>query len=208
MRIVDLSLPLHPSQPVFPGDDPTEFQVRGSDGWVVHRVCLVTHAGTHLDAPAHLLPGGLTIDDPDILDACAGDAVIRDVPGEPGAVISPEDIRGLEDILASEERLILRTGWSARYGAEDYHTRYPAVSPSLARMLAASGIRLLGLDTPSADPANSAEAHETLFGAGIAIVENLANLDRITVDRFFFSAAPLKLSGLDGSPVRAYALLP
>jgi kynurenine formamidase len=75
------------------------------------------------------------------------------------------------------------------------------------------GAGLVGIDSPSADPADSdleCPAHHALLGAGIPIVEGLCNLDRLPDEpgAFWFAAFPLKLEGADGSPVRAVALLP
>ncbi len=210
MRIIDLTLPLHPSLPVYPGDSATDFQQRDSierDDFTTHRVCLSTHAGTHVDAPAHRIREGIAIDHSAILRACVGKAVLREVPGEEQREIVPGDIRDLKNILASETRLVLRTGWSSRFGASDYYGRHPVVSPELAGLLAGSGIRFLGVDTPSVESGEHLEVHTILLGAGIVIAENLASLDLVPEGPFFLSAAPLRLTGLDGSPVRAYALL-
>ena len=210
MRIVDLSLPLHPDLPVYPGDPPVEFRQRSSidfGGYRIHRICLGTHAGTHIDSPAHRIRDGLTVDHPDILEACVGETFLCDVPGKEREVIDPESIPDLADLLGEESRIVLRTGWSARYGETGYYTDHPVISTELAEMIADAGIRLLGIDTPSVESGEAAAVHMILLGAGVVIIENLANLGQIARGRFFISAAPLRFSGLDGSPVRAFALL-
>ena len=210
MRIVDLSLPLHPDLPVYPGDEPVEFrqlEFISRGGYDIHRICLGTHAGTHIDAPAHSIRNGMAVDHPDILEACVGKAFLCDVQGKKREAIVPEQIPELAEILASERRIVFRTGWSARYGEPGYYTDHPVISPELAGMIAGSNIRLLGIDTPSVESGETAAVHSILLGAGVAIAENLANLDQIPRGGFFLSAAPLGLTGLDGSPVRAYALL-
>lgn len=48
--------------------------------------------------------------------------------------------------------------------------------------------------------------HEILLGGGVTIIEGLTNLEQLTHDRVFFAALPLKLTGGDGCPVRAFAI--
>ena len=66
-----------------------------------------------------------------------------------------------------------------------------------------------GVDAISVDPvgAETLTVHHTLLEAGLILVENLTNLDRLPGRPFHFSALPLNLRGGDGSPVRAVALI-
>ena len=101
--------------------------------------------------------------------------------------------------------MLLRTGWDAQAGGPGYFEGHPSLTAEAARWMASRGIVLLGLDTPS--PAEEwEECHRVLLGAGVAIVEGLAGLHRLPA-RFTFIALPLRLIGLDGSPVRAAAIL-
>jgi kynurenine formamidase len=212
MRTIDLTLPLHPAAPVYPGDDPTEFQRRLAierEGYLTHRICLGTHAGTHVDAPAHRIVGGMTVDHLSVLDACVGEAVLRDVTGAKHREIVQDDMKERAGACPRGGRLILRTGWSSRYGTSGYYRGHPVLSRELAELIVQSGVRLVGIDTPSVeDDSTGVEVHTLLLGAGIIIVEGLGNLELVPEGRFFLSVAPLRLAGLDGSPARAYARIP
>jgi len=209
--LVDLSHPIRPGMPVYPGDPETRFHRHADydpDGCLVHSVALGTHAGTHLDAPAHWLRNGATVDSPSILMACVGPAKALDVTRteEPG-LIAPRDLKDAGNGIGEGDRILLATGWSERFGRPGFFEGYPSVSEELAEWFARRRIALLGVETPSLHRTSGDAVHTILLSAGIVIVENLANLKHIAGKTVFFSAAPLALAGLDGSPVRAYAVV-
>lgn len=207
--IIDLTLPVSPGMPVYPGDPETAFSptlTHERDRFSVHTITMSSHAGTHIDAPYHADPAGRRVDDPAVLEACVGPALVVRVSGREDADIMPDDLDGALDGLAPGGRLLIATGWSDRYGAADYYERHPRLSPALADVLAAKRPALVGIDMPSVHTTESERVHHTLLAAGIVVVENLASLDRLP-ERVFFAAAPLRLAGLDGSPVRAWALV-
>ncbi len=203
--LIDLTHPVRPGMPVYPGDPAVAFSGFMNHGVDVCRVSafsMGTHAGTHLDAPQHMLPDGETVDTARILAACVGEAlVIRpDIPR--GGSIAPEHIA----VPAGTERLIVDTGWGARFGEDDYYSGFPPFAPESLDYLAGAGIVLLGLDTPSLGGDDDEDLHRILLAAGIVIVENLANLSFVEEGPVFFAAAPLMLEGLEGSPVRAWCM--
>jgi kynurenine formamidase len=166
---------------------------------------LGNHSGTHLDAPSHFVTDGYTVEDIP-LERCFGEAVVCDVshkrPNEP---ITVEDLeRGLGD-LEPGARVLIRTDWDARFGTAEYFTDFPPLAPETAGWLVEQGVWLLGVDTPSLHQTEAAPMHETLLGAGVVIVESLANLGRLTSRRVLLSSLPLKIPGADGAPVRAVA---
>ncbi len=80
MRIIDLTVTLSESTPVFPGDPKLEITEIGSvekDNYLEHRLCLPTHIGTHIDAPAHIIRGGKRLSDYPI-SKFIGDGVLID----------------------------------------------------------------------------------------------------------------------------------
>ena len=91
---------------------------------------------------------------------------------------------------------------------DTYFTRNPGLGESAARYLASKGTNLVGTDSPSIDLGRdkSFGTHRILSSENILIVENLANLDRISSWEFDFAILPLNLKGATGSPVRAVAL--
>ena len=195
MRIIDLTRPIEPGMPVYPGDPEVEFRSHADypcDGFRVTALQLGTHAGTHLDAPAHFLPGGGTVD---ILP-------LEKLVG-PACVIGPDDP---PRAFAPGERVLLRTGWSRHWREEDYFTEFPGIDEELVRRLAEAPVALLGLETPTLHPNGEVDAalHRLLLQRGVVLVENLVNLDQLP-DRFTLAALPLPFRGLDGSPCRVVA---
>ena len=209
--IIDLSHPITPSMPVFPGDSQTRFTElhnRESSGFSVHEFAMNTHAGTHIDSPSHYLVDGTTVDENSILEKSSGPAHCIDVSRSMKKnVISVASLDNELDLLKSGSRILLHTGWSERYGEDDYYSAFPSLTFEAAEIFAENEIHLIGLDTPSLSLDNDTRVHRVLLESGIVIVENLRNLGCLSGRDFFFSAAPLKLTGLDGSPVRAYAIV-
>ena len=206
---IDVSRPLADGAAVWPGDPPWRYRlaasIAGGDPANVGEVSGTTHAGTHVDAPLHLDPGGAAIDALP-LDTFAGPAVLVDVTGH-GDLIEPEDIEAALRVIEiaagadSLERLLLRTGcdWSAGFPSS-----WRALSAGAAAWCGARGLRLVGTDAPSVDPADSTSlaAHRALAAAGAAILESLA-LAGIEPGRYALVAFPLRWIGADASPVRA-----
>lgn len=210
--IIDLTLPVYPGMPVYPGDPPIVFHRSAgheTEGYTVHSVSLGTHTGTHIDAPYHVDSTGRTVDDFSILSASTGEATVFHLTGvSADSEITPDSMgKHIEDIAAGD-RILIATGFSERFGEEGYYHSFPSVSIQLARELADKQIALLGIDTPSLSASNDPEVHSILLKSGCVVVENLANLRLLKTRKVFFSAAPLALKGIDGSPVRAFAIIP
>jgi arylformamidase len=206
---VDLTLPITDGMPSYPGEPTARFQHYTTierDQVAMASVGLFSQLGTHVDAPAHFIPGGRTVDELDLSD-CIGEAiVIRLGPLEPGSVIEETLLEAHLDRLRGAARVILSTGWSSHAGSHQYFTNWPRLSLGAAHLLAGTGIRLLGLDTPSpGDDTNNVALHQLLLADNRIMVECLVNIDALPADRFTLICLPLPLVGLDGSPVRALA---
>lgn len=205
MTVIDLSHPLSPDTPVWPGDpalNAAPYASMGSHGYAAQAWTLPGHAGTHLDAPAHVLAAGTDLASLP-LSRCLGPGRVADVPGRGGIGLQhlPRDLAGVDFLL-------LRSGHDQHWGRPAYYTDFPRLTLEAAQFLAGSGLRGLGLDWPSLDGPDSAElpVHKILLGAGLVLVENLRGLERLP-ENFLFLALPLALAGGDGSPVRACALV-
>lgn len=199
-RIIDISQTLQPGITVWPGD--TEFRTF----WVmcqaagaacnVGSITMSLHTGTHADAPFHVQPDGLSMENLDLTPFIGTALVVDATDSHP---ISAGHIRTLPDGVA--ERVLFRT--KAMTPGE---ITSPAghFLPEAARGLVAHGVRLVGIDTPSVDPADSdsLEAHHIFAAAGVVLLENL-RLDNVPPGRYELIALPLKLAGMDASPVRA-----
>ncbi len=211
--IIDLSRPLADGMAVFPGDPAVEFAPAGAQApWQVTRLTLGTHAGTHVDAACHYVPGGRTIDayplDRFVLDAGAVPVVAGGRAETDGEVeIGWEELSGLLPADPAGAGILLHTGWDRHFGGVEAE-RHPYLSPEAARGMVAAGVALVGTDALNVDATalGTTHAHEALLGADILVVENLTNLGALAPGRPYRCAfLPLRLTGADGSPIRACA---
>ncbi|MFM8386178.1 MAG: cyclase family protein [Planctomycetia bacterium] len=207
MRIHDISRPVRPGIPVWPGDTPYAFRfvARIAEGSSVNvgRVEMSVHTGAHVDAPLHFADGA-----PDAaavpLEACVGPCVVLEVAvGEGG--VKPSDLPpGADGLVRQARRLLLRC-YARRPGAFDTHMRH--ATPALADWLHERGVLLLGIDTDSMDAFDSKDlpAHHRLQQHGITILEGI-DLSAVRPGTYELVALPLRLEGADASPVRAVLL--
>lgn len=210
--VVDLSHPMTPNMPAFPGKGAPVF-LQDADlnkgGYREKQITLLTHTGTHLDAPAHIMPQGATLDRLPV-ETFVGKGCVLDMRGK--KEITPEDLEPHARALASSEFVLLRTGWNKYWGEPKYTEDIPVLTSEAAQELLRLGngaLKGVGLDTISVDPIASTElpVHKILLGQGLVIVENLTNLGRLPAQGFLFLALPLPLADGDGSPVRAVGLM-
>jgi arylformamidase len=199
--LYDLSPTIRPETPVWPGD--TAFQSRLTwsiaDGASVNLSAVTTtpHLGSHADAPFHTEARGEGMAGMPLQPYLGLCRVVR-VPPQP--LIEPRHVEGID--LANPGRILFRSE-SVR-DRRVFPERFTALSPELAALLGERGAVLVGMDTPSVDPFDSKtlDAHHALFRGGVAILEGLL-LDGVPEGIYELIALPLKLAGLDASPVRA-----
>jgi len=197
----DISPTISAGIPVWPGDTPFEasptWEIR--DGCPVHvsRMTMTTHLGAHTDAPSHYDPAGRSIDAVELTPYLGPCRVIHCVGVK---TVRPEDIEARLD--GTPSRVLLRTYASAPRQAWD--PDFPAIAPETIAMLAASGVILIGTDAASLDPQDSKtlDAHHAVRRHGLAILEGVV-LDEVPPGDYELIALPLKLAGMDASPVRA-----
>jgi arylformamidase len=132
------------------------------------------------------------------LDRYLGLCRVVRVPPQP--LIEPRHVEGID--LANPGRILFKSE-SVR-DRRSFPERFTALSPELAALLGEKGALLVGMDTPSVDPFDSKtlDAHHALFRGGVAILEGLV-LDGVPEGIYELIALPLRLAGLDASPVRA-----
>ena len=197
----DISPPIDANAAVFPGDTPFGLQPQftlGPDCPVnVARLTLSPHTGAHADAPLHYARGA----------AAAGELPLEPYLGpcrvihcmDCGPLIEPRHIAHALDGLPP--RVLVRTLRQAR---QSWDPPFSAYAADTVTLLAAHGVRLIGIDTPSVDPATSAElpAHHRLLAHDLRVLENLV-LDDVPPGDYELIALPLKLMQADASPVRA-----
>jgi arylformamidase len=211
MKIIDLSYTISPDIPVYAGTEPPTFftacTIEGI-GFLEKKITFYSHTGTHMDAPAHIIPGAKTLDQMPP-DRFAGRGAVVEVAGNDGPTIDLELLKPHQGRIEGCEFLLFRTGWADLWGKEDYLSGYPVLSREAATWLAGFPLKGIGADTISADEAESAgfPIHTILLERGIVIIENLTNLRALPDSEFDFCCFPLKIEDADGSPVRAVAFL-
>ena len=204
MELIDISEPISPETAVFPGDTPysNEQVMRIADGGScnVSTMRMSVHCATHTDAPLHFENEGRDMASVDLAPYCGPCRVIAvDGEGDP-RLVPPSALT--EPALRGAERVLFKT--SAEHDHTTFDPRFCALGPAAAEALAAAGVVLVGIDTPSMDHATSKElaAHHVLYRAGIAILENL-DLSQVDPGDYELIALPLRIVGADSSPVRA-----
>ena len=202
-EILDISLPISPDMPVWPGDPPPELTpvaTLARDGVRVSRLVLGTHTGTHLDAPSPFVEGGRTVDQLDLATLFGPCRVIEITTDAP--YVTAENLRpfGLE----AGVRVLLKTRNSRRPPPRVFIPDFVGLESSAALYLCEVGVRLVGIDGPSVDmwTASDFPCHRSLLTTGILILENLV-LRHVKPGSYELIAAPLNLVGADGCPVRA-----
>jgi arylformamidase len=204
--IIDLTQTLTAESLSYPGDVPAWTSERlemGSPRATVTRFSSFDpHGGTHMDAPLHFAPEGV-------------DVSALPLRLYPAVVVSIDGPRIEADSIPADcaaRAVLFSTGWEDRVGTPGYYEGFPSITGDAAQLLVDRGVGLVGLDSPSVD--SGAEhptypAHEILCGAGLPIVEGLVNLRALlsVTGEVLFAAFPLKLDGIEGSPVRAVALV-
>lgn len=215
--LIDLSHPLHPDMPSYPGLPEPRFRTfftheesaaRGTYAlgttFQIATYEIGGNTGTYVDAPFHRHPKGEDL-------AAMPLSKLADLPGivVPAAAdgpIGPEAFKGIE---VTGKAVLVRTGWSERWGNPGYFRSGPFLTAKACRALVDAGAILIGIDCANiddmGDPARP--AHTILLAAGIPIVEHLRGLDHLPADGFRFFAVPPAIQGGTSFPVRAFAIV-
>lgn len=206
---IDLTMDIYHGAPTFENDPECSVVVHhtiDSIGYNITQISMSTHQGTHLDAPYHFFDNGMTVDQIP-LETVIGKAVKIDLTQKkPKDPITVEDLLPYEAWIKKGGRIILHTGWDKVFPNKEYFSDFAYITMELADWLAGKEIALLGMDMPTPNPKDWIYVHHALLGHGIIVVEGLANLEKITKNEFLLIAVPLRITGRDGSPIRAVAL--
>ncbi|MDW8350760.1 MAG: cyclase family protein [Anaerolineae bacterium] len=203
----DLTRTLHPRIAVFPGDTPVTIQptlrMRAGDSCNVTAITMSAHAGTHVDAPRHYSDDGAGIDAVP-LDVLIGPArvVTLNVVGAITIADLQAALRDIERALRDAPRLLVHTHASDAPD-EAWDPAFTHFDAQAANWLGAHGLRLIGTDAPSVDPATSKDllAHRAFLRHGVIIVENLC-LRGVPDGEYELLALPLKIADNDAGPAR------
>ena len=205
-RLIDISPVLSPRIAVWPGDTPYRrtVNVAIADGANIDlsEVTTTVHVGAHTDAPNHYAANGQGIHERP-LDLYYGPCEVIAVSVGRNERITPAHLPVRSDLPA---RVLFHTGTFP--DPDRFNEDFAALSPELVDHLAAGGVRLVGIDTPSIDLCADAEllSHKAVARHDLAILEGIV-LTHVRPGRYTLVALPLALEGADASPVRA-ALVP
>lgn len=201
-RLWDISPPVHTGSPVFPGD--TAYQQHWSatlgPGCPVNvsAITLSPHVGAHADAPLHYAPGGLPIGEVPLTDFLGPCRVIHAIAC--GPLVLWAHIAHATHALPP--RVLVRT--YERMPADRWDPHLAGFAAETVERLVGLGVRLIGIDTASIDPADSKAlpSHQAIRRHDMRVLENLV-LDEVPEGDYELIALPLKLTQADASPVRA-----
>ena len=176
---------------VYPGDPAPVRKVLAdmSKGDVINLTAfsMCAHNGTHLDAPAHFIKDGKTVDELDPT-TYLGDCYVARHEGDVTADDASAILRKAAAVNASERILIAGKA---------------TVTETAARVFAESGVKLLGNESQTVGPETAPMAvHLILLGADVVLLEGVV-LTNVPEGKYFLTAAPINLGGCEGAPCRA-----
>jgi arylformamidase len=201
-RLWDISPPVHAGSPVFPGDTPYQQRWAATLGpgcpVNVSEITLSPHVGAHADAPLHYDAEGAPSGELSLLPYLGECRVIHAIGC--GPLVRWEHLAHAVNDLPP--RVLVRT--YERMPADRWDPALPAFAPDTLERLAELGVRLVGIDTASIDPADSKslDSHQVIRRRDMRVLENLV-LDEVPEGDYELIALPLKLVQADASPVRA-----
>jgi arylformamidase len=217
MRLIDLSHALEPGMPAYPGLPAPIFATvfthdesaaRGlyapGTTFQIASLSLCGNTGTYIDAPFHRHRTKADL-------AGVGLEQLADLPGllvdTTGAVGRAIGVALFEGHDVAGKAVLIRTGWSRRWGSLDYWAPGPFLAADGAQWLAERGAVLVGIDSWNIDDTDdrTRPAHTILLGADIVICEHMCALDQLPERDFRFSAVAPRIVGGTSFPVRAYA---
>lgn len=210
--IIDLTQSISPTLKQFPGSPDVTF-IKWSkyeiEGYNLEAMFLSTHTGTHMDAPSHFIKEGYSVDKIDVNRFFMSSTHIIRIHKDSNELISLEDIVNSGVSISTGDSIIFSTGWEKHYFSDNYMSSNPGLSIEAATYLIDYKINTVAIDSPSIDAGKDSSfiAHQALLKNNIIIIENLCNLEKINKNNFTFIAAPLKIMGATGSPIRALAII-
>lgn len=206
-KVYDISMPVYHGMPVYknkPEKQP-EFETTAdfaSHGIHETRIHMDVHAGTHVDAPLHMLESGET------MESIALEKLIR--PCRVIDLTNVSDRIHSRDLIPHEiqsgEFLLLKTRNSFRAESEGFDAEFVFVSEDAASYLAKVKVAGVGIDALGIERSQTGHpTHKALFAAGAVIMEGL-RLSDVPEGKYLLVAAPLNLVGTDAAPARAVLL--
>lgn len=200
-KIWDISPPVSEHSAVFPGDVPfsRKWTCQLNQGHSVNLSCVTfsPHVGAHADAPSHYHSTGQSIENVP-LETYLGECLVVTCQRRP-LILAQDCVIPLQQKIP---RVLFRT--LSQPSPNIFNTDFTAFSSEAIQVLGKAGVKLIGIDTPSVDPADSKNllAHQEIARWGILNLENL-DLTSVPDGCYELIALPLRWEGAEASPVRA-----
>jgi arylformamidase len=197
----DISPEISANTAVFPGDTQFSRQMNMSFDEKNHldlsQITTTVHIGAHTDAPSHYDAKGESIEKRNLL-LYMGPCQVISVDKNPEERIVPEDFK----IEIQTPRILFKT--NSFPDPNKWNNDFNSLSPALIHFLAEKNVKLVGLDTPSVDPASdkSLASHKAIYENNMAILEGVI-LSEVPDGIYNLIALPLRIKNADASPVRA-----
>lgn len=204
-KIIDISVPLSPDLPVWPGDQKVvinkQYDMQNGDAANLTSLHISSHTGTHIDAPLHFVNGGKTTADIP-LGKLIGECQVVDCQG-----LKQIDAAFLQKLSLPDytHKLLFKTDNSKLWEnpKHPFFKEYCALTPDAAEWVVANQIHLVGIDYASIELfTGSGETHVVLLSGEVVILENL-DLRFVEPGRYKLICLPLKIDGVEGTVARA-----
>lgn len=202
---IDISFPYYDGMAIYPNNPKyccrKVSNLQNGDSCNVSRIEMGTHTGTHLDAPSHFIRNGMTVDEIP-LDWINGKARVLHIEGD---VITKTYLKRYT--IEEGDIIIFRTSNSNMFGGDKVLESYVTLDYEGAEYLVERRVKMIGIDymtieRPRALREQGKSVHQIILGAKIPILETL-DLRNVEEGEYVLMCFPLKLTGGDGSPVRA-----
>jgi arylformamidase len=216
MRVIDLSHPIAPAMPTYPGlpgpifstfltREASRQRYGGNAEFQIDVITMAGNTGTYLDTPFHRFSTGRDLSTIDL------DRHVN----LPGFVVTvdPEvrtiSKRHLPQTLPKGCALLFHTGWDRHWNSDAYGVDAPHIDRSVAEAALEAGVALVGIDSLNIDDTTDSArpAHTILLQHDVAIVEHLCRLHEIDGGTFRFFAIAPAIRGFGSFPVRALAIV-
>jgi len=211
-KIYDLSVTLLPHMPIWPTNPMPEIVLIGimsRDGYNVEKLDFSTHTGTHIDAPYHFDERGTTVDKIDLNVLVNKGYCIRPKYNSKQE-ITAEALKAVWRPEYDGKTILIDTGWSKKRAfTREFLYEFPGLSMDGAEFIMEHKVKLVGIDTLGIEPYHHTDfhVHKRLLGAGVTVIEDLANLDQLQEGKeYLVVALPVKVGNGSGAMARVIAI--
>jgi len=203
MKIIDISLPLNNNTPVYPANVPLSVHTHHEMPEYATKLSSIifgSHTGTHIDAPAHAVEGGLTLDKLPLTNFL-GICRVLDFSKNTDEAITKEMLQSKN--IKTGERILLKTRNSVR-GFKEFYDDYVYVDGDAADYLASLDVLLVGIDSLSIKKRGGPDQrpHTSLLKKNIPILEGLT-MPSVVEGEYELICLSLNFTDIEGSPARA-----